>query len=320
MYIMKLSRLLNYSSWKWFIKCFLLWLVFACLWLTSFSSACSPLPSSSFSDSSSFPPYTYFMYESLNTSTSYCLPSSVGFVCPFTSWVLTDSSKQQDFPFNVNSDLTTCFLTSDWREISGVNFFVFFEATYTSGWGGWNCPTCPTCQDCSSIESAYETLSWYYATCQSNLTTCQWSLSWYDSCQGSLGACLEDNLSLENMNESLSSQLEACLLNGWNGCDPEVDTGCITGAFQVPLLSWSVWLDSFTTPIINNLTLPTNYKWKIVDWVLTISSVNNNLSISDSDMEEIKDSIVEVSQYIFRLALILMIIYYIKFYIFNSKK
>ena len=180
------------------------------------------------------------------------------------------------------------------------------------------CPTCEVCQDCSSIQNAYETLSWYYSTCQSNLTTCQWSLSWYDSCQGSLGACLEDNISLQNMNDSLSEQLEVCLENESSTCVVGVDTGCVEWTI-LPLLSWSVGLDSFTTPIINNLTLPTNYKWKLVDWVLSISSINQNLSIDDSDYWNIKDSFVNIVLYIFGVGLMLILVYYVKFYLFNIK-
>lgn len=149
------------------------------------------------------------------------------------------------------------------------------------------CPSCPTCEDCSS-------------------------------CQSSLGACLEDNVSLENMNQSLSDELTSCLESWGSGCNPEVDTGCVEGAI-VPLLSWSVWLDSFTTPIINNLTLPTNYKWRIDDWVLTIASINSNLSIDDSDYWNIKSVFISVVLYTFGLGLMLILVYYIKFYFFNIK-
>lgn len=184
----------------------------------------------------------------------------------------------------------------------------------------WNSSS--SCSSCEStleaLSGAFSTLSWYYSTCQSNLSSCQSWLSWYVECQSSLGACLEDNVSLENMNQSLSSELESCLESWWWGCNPEVDTGCVEGAI-VPLLSWSVGLDSFTTPIINNLTLPTNYKWKIDDWVLTIASINSNLSIDDSDYWNIKSVFVGVVLFTFGLGLMLVLVYYLKFYFFNVK-
>lgn len=148
--------------------------------------------------------------------------------------------------------------------------------------------------DCSEVES--------------QLWSCQWDLS----------TCEDDNESLTNMNQSLSDELTSCLESWWWGCNPEVDTGCVAWAV-VPLLSWSVWLDSFSTPIINNLTLPTNYKWKIDDWVLTISSINQNLSIDDSDYWNIKDSFVNIVLYIFGVGLMLILVYYVKFYFFNIK-
>lgn len=155
-------------------------------------------------------------------------------------------------------------------------------------------PCNETINDCSTIEL--------------ELSSCQWDLS----------SCEDDNESLSNMNQSLSSELESCLESWWWGCNPEVDTGCVEGAI-VPLLSWSVWLDSFTTPIINNLTLPTNYKWKIDDWVLTIASINSNLSIDDSDYWNIKSVFISVVLYTFGLGLMLILVYYIKFYFFNIK-
>ena len=284
MFIMKLSSLFKNSSWKWFIKFCLLWLVLACFWLTSFSSAIDYTCNEAFT----------LTWDSLFTI------NSLSFGEDQTSFEILDYDENIYFHFDMMFRNDNYY----WTIIKDLSFILWPSEDYWIGCqdsnasfsvvpissqnSGWNCPTCPTCEDCSS-------------------------------CQSSLGACLEDNISLENMNESLSSELESCLENSPTTCVVGVDTGCVEWTV-LPLLSWSVGLDSFTTPIINNLTLPQNYKWKLVDWVLTISSINNNLSISDSDIETIKDSLVEVVLCIFGFSLFLVLIYYIKFYIFNSKK
>lgn len=270
------------------IKFLILWLVLSIIWLSSFSSA-----------------YEVFLVDYpwiLNnwgvltlTWDAYVIPHD--FYC--------ESSNSCNLVLKNWNEVYLNSLYVPWQQplINIFNQgFLFSSGSYTilnpqyagidEGFSSYSVQiipveACPTCEDCSS-------------------------------CQSSLGACLEDNVSLENMNQSLSEELTSCLESWGSWCNPEVDTGCVEGAI-VPLLSWSVWLDSFTTPIINNLTLPTNYKWRIEDWVLTIASINSNLSIDDSDYWNIKSVFISVVLYTFGLGLMLILVYYIKFYFFNIK-
>lgn len=321
------------------IKFLILWLVLSIIWLTSFSSANTVNFSlGSVSLTNRFAVLKTFYVDNVswlwgNYSFSYSCSFGM-FDTLWYSWNLNlsflwVSSNQRNYVsnvWNVNSDNFSSFswnwnlfLSSDFSNLIPLTislpsscsncsyseswFLRFLSCSFVFSWidlytdddlilssscSTWDeCPTCPTCEDCSS-------------------------------CQSSLGACLEDNVSLDNMNQSLSEELTSCLESWGSWCNPEVDTGCVEGAI-VPLLSWSVWLDSFTTPIINNLTLPTNYKWKIEDWVLTIASINSNLSIDDSDYLNIKSVFISVVLYTFGLGLMLILVYYIKFYFFNIK-
>lgn len=273
------------------IKFLILWLVLSIIWLTSFSSAFSV-------DLVEYPSILHSWGVLILTWNAYLVPT----------WVMCESSNTCNLSLTIWNKffLSSLYMSSDWLLVNNYKQgYLLGSGSYTilnpssvgidDGFSFFtveiipveSCPTCPTCEDCSS-------------------------------CQSSLGACLEDNVSLENMNQSLSEELTSCLESWGSWCNPEVDTGCVEGAI-VPLLSWSVGLDSFTTPIINNLTLPTNYKWKIEDWVLTIASINSNLSIDDSDYWNIKSVFISVVLYTFGLGLMLILVYYIKFYFFNIK-
>lgn len=273
------------------IKYLIFWLLLACLWLTSFSSAFEVILVDY--------PWTLYNWGVLTlTWNAYVIPTD--FYCEASNscnLVLKNWNKVY---------LNSVYMAWQQPLINNYNQgYLFSSGSYTilnpqyagidEGFSSYtveiipveSCPSCPSCEDCSSIQ---ESLSW----------------------------CLEDYDSVSNMNQSLSDELEACLESGWDWCNPETDSWCVEGAIM-PLLSWSVWLDSFSTPIINNLTLPTNYKWKLVDWVLSISSINQNLSIDDSDYWNIKDSFVNIVLYIFGVGLMLILVYYIKFYFFNIK-
>lgn len=145
--------------------------------------------------------------------------------------------------------------------------------------------------DCSSCEStlealsgAYSTLSWYYSTCQSNLSSCQSWLSWYIECQWNLVSCEDDNESLSNMNQSLSDQLQQCLVNWWNWCDPEVDTWCVDWS-KVYSLFWNQMWSDFSLPITNNLFLLSGMRaysdsWVVSLWYIETPSIDYSM---DSD-------------------------------------
>lgn len=160
------------------------------------------------------------------------------------------------------------------------------------------------------------TLSWNLTTCQSDLSSCR---SWQDAsllacidqkeqCESSLDTLSWNYASLENMNSSLSSQLQECLESwGWSW-----SSALICNTFD---LFWDSDNTRYSFPINNNLILPPWYKGFVNEWVLAIKQDNNNAySIDDEDFQKVMDSYWVVFLYLFGWALFLMFLFVIRKY------
>lgn len=160
------------------------------------------------------------------------------------------------------------------------------------------------------------TLSWNLSSCQSDLSDCMW---WQDAsllacidqkeqCESSLDTLSWNYASLENMNSSLSSQLQECLESwGWSW-----SSALICNTFD---LFWDSDNTRYSFPINNNLILPPWYKGFVNEWVLAIKQDNNNAySIDDEDFQKVMDSYWVVFLYLFGWALFLMFLFVIRKY------
>lgn len=159
------------------------------------------------------------------------------------------------------------------------------------------------------------TLSWNLTTCQSDLSDCMW---WQDAsllacidqkeqCESSLDTLSWNYASLENMNSSLSSQLQECLESWWSW-----SSDLICNTFD---LFWDSDNTRYSFPINNNLILPPWYKGFVNEWVLVIKQDNNNAySIDDEDFQKVMDSYWVVFLYLFGWALFLMFLFVIRKY------
>ena len=104
--------------------------------------------------------------------------------------------------------------------------------------------------------------------------------------QSSYSGCLETNSSLSNYNDSLTDQLNQCLMS-WSWFAGSGDFTIYE--YQ---LSWFDWFTNLHLPITNSLNLPYWYRWYLNDWVLSIKNLENNdlkLNIGDNDF---KDNVV----------------------------
>lgn len=146
---------------------------------------------------------------------------------------------------------------------------------------------CPS--DCSSVESQL-------TSCQSDLASCTNSCDTLVSqCQNeksqclfdksdiqtSYSGCLESLWSLNEYNNSLNEQLEACLIS-WS---------TTTGDFAIYeyQLSRNDWYNDLFLPITNSIKLPYGYRGFLDDGVLAIKQLNSldfQYSIEDSDFQE----------------------------------
>ena len=174
--------------------------------------------------------------------------------------------------------------------------------------------------DCSSVESqltscqsSLNTMSWSLASCQSSLSDCQWNWSHcdtlYGQCVENLSWCNADKVSLQNYNDSLSSQLNSCLasLTSWEN------------ASWLYLTYNMFWQDSdsmFSLPITNNLFLPNGYKWKLDDDnVLSIAKLNNleaAYMFSDDDKVNIIDLLSMVMLFLLATWSLIWLIVFLK--------
>ena len=219
------------------IKLFIFWLVFACLWLTSFSSAWNyekviisswdyNVPDTNFS----VPLWDYNIWDIFCLSWIYGWSQSYwGAFFQDTNW----SELYDNFITNYklqynNKHIKMCLVAFQ----AWLGYFEIYDNNSSVSLSDYEfykfvsspCPTCPTCEDCST-------------------------------CQGSLWACIEDNTSLENMNSSLQDQLSQCLANS-NACDPTEDEDCYTWAYQLFHLFRQNQGSDFSLPITNNIFLP----------------------------------------------------------------
>lgn len=160
-------------------------------------------------------------------------------------------------------------------------------------------------------------LSWSLSSCQSDLSDCRW---WQDAsllacidqkeqCESSLITLSWNYASLENMNTSLSSQLQECLENASNST-----WDLICNKFDLFRSSDNT---NYSFPINNDLILPPWYKWFVNEWVLAIkkdSSLDSSYSVSDDDFQKVINSYWVVLIYLFWCALFLIFLYMIRRY------
>lgn len=154
--------------------------------------------------------------------------------------------------------------------------------------------------DKTSCLSSLSTLSWDYATCQSSLNSCQnnWSScdTLYWVCVENLSGCNSDKLSLQNYNESLSSQLSECLSNSENwtwtsGSGLMLVNNSLFWYYNESLLS---------LPITNNLFLPLGYQWVLDSGnVLYISALSGSEPEQYYFSDDDKVSIIDLLSYLF---------------------
>ena len=161
------------------------------------------------------------------------------------------------------------------------------------------------------------TLSWSLSSCQSDLSNCNW---WQDAsllacinqkeqCESSLNTLSWNYASLENMNSSLSSQLQECLESWWSW-----SSDLICNKFD---LFWSSDNTNYSYPINNDLILPPWYKGFVNEGVLAIkqdSSLDSAYAIDDEEFQDVIDSFGIVFLYIFGSSLFLVFLYMIRKY------
>lgn len=160
------------------------------------------------------------------------------------------------------------------------------------------------------------TLSWNLDSCQSDLSSCRW---WQDAsllacidqkeqCESSLSTLSWNYASLENMNSSLSSQLQECLENSSWSWD------LICNKFDLFRSSDDT---NYSFPINNDLILPPWFKGFVNEWVLAIkkdSSLESSYSIDDEDFQWIVSDFWKVFLFIFSGGLFVLLLFIIRKY------
>lgn len=243
--------------------------------------------------------------ELFNFYSSVANPSDWNLVCTFFSF------------WNYNSWSDTLIFESEPEYSTYIEYYFYWVK---SSWSSVDCSQDSNYLQCLEDKNLLiwqvSTLSWNLTTCQSDLSSCR---SWQDA---SLLACIDqkeqcltslDTLSwnyasLENMNSSLSSQLQECLESwGWSW-----SSALICNTFD---LFWDSDNTRYSFPINNNLILPSWYKGFVNEWVLAIKQDNNNAYfIADEDFQKVMDSYWVVFLYLFGWALFLMFLFVIRKY------
>ena len=262
------------------------------------------------------------------------LTNTVPYVIRF-SWELWTNSSANIYVSSLNYNL---YCNSWWRKYFQISFknSVAFTIDYYWVFDAEDLINRSlSVSDCSSVESELATMSWNYNTCLSSLnektwllTTCQNDLaSCSNSCdtlvsqcmqdkstlQTSLSGCVEDKASLQNYNDSLSSQLQDCLMTNtsWN-----VITWFILNQYS---LFWKDWGVDYSLPITNSLFLPNWLKAKInSDNVLSIAKANSIETAYNITDEDFKNNVFNnfsvVYLFLFSCGLFLIFIYAIRRY------
>lgn len=223
------------------------------------------------------------------------------------------------FRFQLNSNDSVSHTSSTW-------FYLSWTISFTSNyivenvWWSLDCSQDSNYLQCLEDKNQLiwqvSTLSWGLSSCQSDLSDCMW---WQDAsllacidqkeqCESSLNTLSWNYASLENMNSSLSSQLQECLESwGWSW-----SSDLICNTFD---LFWDSDNTRYSFPINNNLILPVWYKGFVNEWVLAIKQDNNySYSIDDEDFQKVMDSYWVVFLYLFGWALFLMFLFVIRKY------
>lgn len=259
-----------------------------------------------------------------NSYLNYCvllswfnISSSASFVVRF-NWNLDTSTSTPFYVSNINYNL---YCATWWRKYFQISFnsstayrldnFWVFNANDILNQGSF--------YDCSSIESQLN-------QCQSDLTSCQASncdtqlsqciidrdnaLSSITTLSWSLLSCNEDKASLQNYNDSLSSQLNACLSfsSSW-------DNLSWSACFDYSMF-WQDGNDNYSLPITNNLFLPSWYKWKYnedkIVSIAPINSIENALLFDDSAKETTVNSLAYIMLFLLATWLIMVLLRFLK--------
>lgn len=318
------------------IKLFFLAFLSVCLWLTSFSSAMNLTSSQvSYLDSIALATWSLdnavlpILYEIPNPNSSDIRNLCVVFknfsrTSDF-AWTLRfqDSTnyQQNNLLYYATTSPYSLYCISWWRKtfyisvynssnkISADEFWVFDYSSLL-----W----------LTSFPSDYEHLSWQnsillsnLASCTDDLSACRW---WQDAsllacidqkeqCESSLSTLSWNYASLENMNSSLSSQLQECLETVSNST-----WELICNKFD---LFWSSNNASFSYPINNDLILPPWYKGYLNEWVLAIKkdpSLESAFTIDDEDFQWIVSDFWKVFLFIFSGWLFVLFLFIIRKY------
>ena len=218
--------------------------------------------------------------------------------------------------FNVGSlasDTSLTYSTDNWRL-----FYADDLLNIRNNWG-WS----SSC-DYSSYESTINTLSWNLATCNTNLNNCLNSncdtqlsqciidrdnaLSSITTLSWSLLSCNEDKASLQNYNNSLTDQLNQCLLWSW-------DNLSWSACFDYSMF-WQDGNDNYSLPITNNLFLPSWYKWKYnedkIVSIAPINSIENALLFDDTAKETTVNSLAYIMLFLLATWLIMVLLRFLK--------
>ena len=282
-------------------------------------------------DSDNVSSFTYKMsFFVWSSYSAFFSPSSYNFV--YTSWNSAYKNYNEQFfcvrPFRLpysQNRVAFWFVASDNTDFINYVNNSFVNVDYkiykiSENDYYWLLSSSSSSSDCSSVEnqlsscqSSLNTMSWSLASCQSSLSDCQWNWSHcdtlYGQCVENLSWCNADKISLQNYNDSLSSQLNSCLasLTSWEN------------ASWLYLTYNMFWQDSdsmFSLPITNNLFLPTWYKWKLDDDnVLSIAKLNNleaAYMFSDDDKVNIIDLLSMVMLFLLATWSLIWLIVFLK--------
>lgn len=214
--------------------------------------------------------------HSLIYNNNYCQYLANNF---YWNWLYCFKSPCDNSNFSINPNSNSSF-----------DLVVYeFEDSFSSSSDCSNDSNYLTCLDrVNQLNWQVWTLSWNLSTCQTNYNSCLSDSSHCDTlvgvCQENLSWCQETNLSLQNYNDSLNSQLQECLENWtwwswWNYI-------ALYDIFRS-----SDWND-YSLPITNNIHLPLWYRGFLDEGVLAIKRVNTLDSAYSISDEDYKDKIV----------------------------
>lgn len=249
----------------------------------------------------------YFVFDN-----SWVVSSNMDIFNNFRFW-FAPLGETSDYPIVINGPISfTWYFTINWNKV-----WNFYESSSSSSVDCSQDSNYLQClEDKNLLIWQVSTLSWNLDSCQSDLSSCRW---WQDAsllacidqkeqCESSLSTLSWNYASLENMNSSLSSQLQECLENSSWSWD------LICNKFDLFRSSDDT---NYSFPINNDLILPPWYKGFVNEWVLAIkqdSSLESSYSIDDEDFQWIVSDFWKVFLFIFSGGLFVLFLFIIRKY------